>query len=61
MSSGGGTIHEGAPPLGDVCCPSWTYMHWDSSVPSVGSTAPQVEAQYGNSSNSLHSFILVGH
>ena len=30
--------------LGDVCGPSWTYMHWDSFVPYIGYTVPQVEA-----------------
>ena len=47
--------------LGDVCCPSWTYMHWDSSVPPVGSAVPQVAAPFDHCSSSLHSFVLVGH
>ena len=48
-------------PLGDVCGPSWTYMHWDSSVPLVGSIAPQVEALSDHCSSSLHSLVYVGH
>ena len=47
--------------LGDVCGPSWTYMHWDSSVPSVSSIVPQVEAPYDYCSSSLHSLVLVEH
>ena len=47
--------------LGDVCGPSWTYMHWDSSVPHVGSIVPQVEALSSHCSNSLHSLVPVGH
>ena len=47
--------------LGDVCGPSWTYMHWDSSVPPVGSAVPQVGAPSGHYSGSLHSFVPVGH
>ena len=47
-------------PLGDVCGLSWTYMHWDSFVPPIGSTAPQVEAPSNHCSSSLHCFVPVG-
>ena len=47
-------------PLGDVCGPSWTYMHWDSSVPFVDSAIPQVEAPSDHCSTSLHSFVPMG-
>ena len=47
--------------LGDVCGPSWTYIHWDSPVPHVGSVVPQVGAPSGHYSGSLHSLVLVGH
>ena len=48
-------------PLGDVCGPSWTYMHWDFSVPLIGSVVPQVEALSDDYSSSLHSFVPMGH
>ena len=48
-------------PLGDVCGPSWTDMHWDPSVSPVGSAIPQVEAPSDYCSSSLHSFVHVGH
>ena len=60
MSSGGGTIHEGAL-LGDVCSPSWTYVHWESSVSPIGSVVPQVEAPSNHYSSSLHSLVPVEH
>ena len=47
--------------LGDVCGPSWTYMHWDSYVSPVGSVVPQVDAPSNHCSSSLHSLVLVGH
>ena len=47
--------------LGDVCGPSWTYMHWDSSISPVGSSVPQVEAPSSHYSSSLHSLVPVGH
>ena len=47
--------------LGDLCGSSWTYMHWDSSVPPVGSVIPLVEAPSGHCSSSLHSLIPMGH
>ena len=47
--------------LGDVCDPSWTYMHWDSSVSPVDSVVPQVEAPSNHCSSSLHSLVPVGH
>ena len=48
-------------PLGDICGPSWTYMHWDPSVTPIGSAIPQVEAPSDHCSGSLHSFVPVGH
>ena len=47
--------------LGYVYGPSWTYMHWDSSVPPVGSVVPQVGVPSGHYSGSLHSLVPVGH
>ena len=47
--------------LGDVCGPSWTYMHWDSSIPPVGSIVLQVGVPSGHYSSSLHSLVPVGH
>ena len=47
--------------LGDVCGPSWNYMHWDSFVSPIGFAVPQVEAPSDDCSCSLHSLILVGH
>ena len=41
--------------------PSWSYMHWDSSVSPVGSVVPQVEAPSVDCSSSLHSLDLVEH
>ena len=60
MSFGGGTIHEGAL-LGDVCGPSWTYVHWDSSVSLIGSAVPLVEAPSNHCSSSLHSLVPAEH
>ena len=40
---------------------SWSYMHWDSSVPPVGSVVPQVEAPSVDCSSSLHSLVLIEH
>ena len=48
-------------PLGDVYGPSWTYMHWDSSISPVGSAISQVEAPSDHYSSSLHSLVPVGH
>ena len=39
--------------------PSWSYMHWDFSVPPVGSTVPQLEAPSVDCSSSLHNLVLV--
>ena len=36
-------------------------MHWDSSIPPVGSVVPQVEAPSDHYSSSLHNFVPVGH
>ena len=46
--------------LEGVYGPSWSYMHWDSSVSSVGSTVPQVEAPSVDYSSSLHNLVPVG-
>ena len=48
-------------PLGDVYGPSWTNMHWDSSVPPVDSVVPRVEAPSDHCSSLLHSFVPMGH
>ena len=48
-------------PLGDVCGPSWTYMHRYPSVSPVGSVVTHVEAPSDHCSNSLHRFVPVGH
>ena len=48
-------------PLGDVCGPSWIYMHWDSSVSPVGSVVPQVEAPSDHCSCSLRNPVPMGH
>ena len=47
--------------LGDVCGPSWTYMHWDSSTSPVGSAIPQVEPPSSHYLSSLRSLVPVGH
>ena len=47
--------------LGDVCDPSWTYMHWDFSVSPVDFVVPHVEAPSNHCSSSLHSLVPVGH
>ena len=47
--------------LEGVYGPSWSYMHWNSSVSHVGSNVPQVEAPYVDCSSSLHSLVLVEH
>ena len=54
MSFGGGTINGVHSPLGDVCGPLWTYMHWDSSVPPISSAVRQVEAISDHCSSLLH-------
>ena len=48
-------------PLGDVCGPSWTCMHWDPFVSPIGSVVPQVEAPSDRYSSSLHNPVPVGH
>ena len=47
--------------LQGVYGPSWSYMHWDSSVSPVSSVVPQVEAPSIDCSSSLHSLVPVGH
>ena len=47
--------------LEGVYGPSWSYMHWDSSVSPVGSVVPQVEAPFVDCSSSLHNLVLVEH
>ena len=47
--------------LEGVYGPSLSYMHWDSSVPPVGSVVPQVEAPFVDCSRSLHNLVLVEH
>ena len=37
--------------LEGVYGPSWSYMHWDSSVSPIGSFVPQVEAPSVNCSS----------
>ena len=45
--------------LGDVCGPSWTYMHWDSSILPVGFVVPQVGAPFSHCLGSIHSLVPV--
>ena len=61
MSSGGGTIHEGALTLGGCM---WSLMDLYALgflCTPIGSTAPRVEAPSNHCSSSLHSLVLVGH
>ena len=47
--------------LEGVYGPSWSYMHWESSVSPINFVVPQVEAPSVDCSSSLHNLILAEH